>query len=265
MPEASHTDFAPVLSAFSPVSLEEMDSVKLMNRIDTKYVCTEATLLSILEDAAAAGYRVLEVDGSRISPYDSVYYDTPALKMFRDHRNKRLVRQKVRTRCYVLSGEAFLEIKRKNNKGRTKKKRTRIPLEEMMDFRADSAAVDYLASHSAFRVEDLLPSAETSFRRITLVNPGMTERLTIDCALKFRNLRTRMGASLKDAVIIELKQDGRERSRMKEILLERRVHPFRVSKYCIAVTLTDPSAMPGRFKLKVRGIEKIIDNKISIL
>ena len=42
MPEASHTDFAPVLSAFSPVSLEEMDSVKLMNRIDTKYVCTEA-------------------------------------------------------------------------------------------------------------------------------------------------------------------------------------------------------------------------------
>ena len=91
------------------------------------------------------------------------------------------------------------------------------------------------------------------------------ERLTIDTCVCFSNLRTGIEASLKDAVIIELKQDGRSGSRMKRLLLEERIHPFRVSKYCIGVSLSDPGAIPGRFKLKIRGIEKIIDNKITVL
>ena len=227
----------------SPISLAEMDAVKLMNRIDTKYVTTQAVLMDLLKDAAAAGYRVLEADGARISPYDSVYYDTPALKSFYDHRNKRLVREKVRTRLYVNSGATFLEVKRKNNHGRTKKKRS--PVSGIM--------ID---------VPELSPSVETLFRRITLVNSAMTERLTIDTCVCFRNLRSGIEASLKDAVIIELKQDGRAPSEMKGILLRHRIHPLRVSKYCIGVSLTDPGVIPGRFKEKIRGIEKIIDKKI---
>lgn len=241
MPERQHT--VDVLSAMSPISLAEMDAVKLMNRIDTKYVTTQSVLMDILKDAASAGYRVLEADGARISPYDSVYYDTPALKSFYDHRNKRLVREKVRTRLYVNSGETFLEIKRKNNHGRTKKKRSPI-------------------SGTLIDVPGLSPSVETLFRRITLVNSARTERLTIDMGLCFKNLRTGIEASLKDAVIIELKQDGRAASEMKGILLNHRIHPFRVSKYCIGVSLTDPGVIPGRFKEKIRGIEKIIDKKI---
>ena len=259
MPEASN--MADILSAMAPISIAEMDAVKLMNRIDTKYVTTQAVLMDLLRDAASAGYRVLEADGARISPYDSVYYDTPALKSFYDHRNKRLVRQKVRTRQYC-SGETFLEIKRKNNHGRTKKKRCPIPAGSMMDFRGDKAATDYLASHSDYTAEVLTPSLETIFRRITLVNAARTERLTIDMDLCFKNLRTGIEASLKDAVIIELKQDGRAASEMKGILLNHRIHPFRVSKYCIGVSLTDPGVIPGRFKEKIRGIEKIIDKKI---
>ena len=262
MPASSHICFGEDLAPMAPITLEEMNSVKLMNRVDAKYLTNEATLRGILSDAAAAGYRVLETEGQRISPYDTIYYDTPGLRMFCDHHNRRLVRQKVRTRCYVQSGDAFLEIKRKNNHGRTKKKRIGIPLSEMMDFHADSPACEYLASHSWFQAGELSPVLETAFRRITLVNPGLTERLTIDTQLQFQNFRSGKSTTLQDAVIIELKQDGRMASPMRGILLDRRVKPVRVSKYCIAVTLTDPSARSGRFKVKVRAIEKTIGNKL---
>ena len=262
MPDNRHIAFEGPLEALAPITLAEMDGIKLMNRIDSKYLTDEATLLEILADAASAGYRVLVTEGVRISPYASVYYDTPGLRMFYDHHNRRLVRQKVRTRVYVNSGDTFLEIKRKNNHGRTKKKRMGIPLGEMQSFQADAAACDYLAAHSWFTAGELSPSARTAFHRITLVNPEKTERLTIDTLLQFQNFRTGLKTNLQDAVIIELKQDGRAASQMKGILLDLRIKPVRVSKYCMAITLTDPVAKTGRFKVKVRTIEKTIGNKI---
>ena len=262
MLESKHISFVKPLEALQPITLEEMEGIKLMNRIDSKYLTDEATLLHILDRAAEAGYRVLVTEGMRISPYESVYYDTAGLRMFYDHHNRRLVRQKVRTRSYVNSGDTFLEIKRKNNKGRTKKKRMGIPAAELMDFRADDAACAYLAGHSWFTAPELSPVLETAFHRITLVNPAKTERLTIDTQLSFKNFRTGKETSLQNAVIIELKQDGRAESQMKNILLDLRIKPVRVSKYCIAVTLTDPQAKSGRFKGKVRRIEKTIGNKL---
>lgn len=262
MPETEHINFSGMLGRFSSIGLEEMESIKLMNRIDSKYLTNEQTLLEVLADAAEAGYRVLETEGERISAYDSVYYDTDGLRMFYDHHNRRLVRQKVRTRCYVNSGLTFLEIKRKNNKGRTKKKRIRIPQGQLQSFSANPEACAYLEAHSWFRAQELSPSAETLFCRITLVNPAKTERLTIDTRLCFKNFRTEKETSLQDAVIIELKQDGRAASQMKGILLDHRVKPVRISKYCVALTLTDPAAKTGRFKVKVRTIEKTIGKKL---
>lgn len=262
MPQNPHISFDETLEKLAPITLEEMDSIKLMNRIDSKYLTNEKNLLQLLERAAAVGYRVLVTQGTRINPYDSIYFDTAGLRMFYDHHNRRLVRQKVRTRCYENSGDAFLEIKRKNNHGRTKKKRMGIPLGEMQSFQADAAACDYLAAHSWFTAGELAPSARTAFHRITLVNPEKSERLTIDTLLQFQNFRTGLKTNLQDAVIIELKQDGRAASQMKGILLDLRIKPVRVSKYCMAITLTDPVAKTGRFKVKVRTIEKTIGNKI---
>ena len=254
-----------VLDTISPILLGEMDSIKLMNRIDTKFLTTEATLVHVLEDAAARGYRALETEGTRISAYDTLYYDTTGLQMFLDHHNRRLVRQKVRTRTYVGSGQTFLEIKRKNNHGRTKKMRTEIPPAGFRDFSAEPAARQLLEKYSAFPAEVLSPALETLFRRITLVNAARTERLTIDTGLRFRNARNGREASLQDAVIIELKQDGRAASEMKDILLDPRVKPARLSKYCIGTTLTDGAVKSNRFKPKVRMIEKTIDKKLNAI
>ena len=145
-----HISFERELDAFGPITLDEMKSVKLMNRVDAKFLTSETGLQAVLADAAAAGYRVLVTEGERQSPYDSVYFDTPGLQMFLDHHNRRLVRQKVRTRCYVRSGQAFLEIKRKNNHGRTSKKRMAIEPFEMMEFSGNAEACAYLAKHSWF-------------------------------------------------------------------------------------------------------------------
>lgn len=265
MPDTKLSSVEEAVSAIPPITLEEMDSVKLLNRIDSKYLTDETALLRVLADAKAAGYRALETEGAKISPYNSVYYDTPELRMFTDHHNKRLVRQKVRTRVYENSGDAYLEIKRKNNKGRTKKKRTHIPAAELQDFSHDAVAVEYLAGHSNYTVDMISPVLSTAFRRITLVNPAKTERLTIDTSLMFTNFRTGKKASLGSAVIIELKQDGHAASQMKNILLDHRIHPARVSKYCVAVTLTDPLSKHNRFNLKVRLIEKIINKKIKVI
>ena len=256
-------DELPALQQLPPITLEEMDSVRLLNRTDTKFLTDEQTLVGILQDAVAAGYRALVTDGSKIAWYDTLYFDTPELGMFLDHHNRRLVRQKVRTRVYVASGQCFLEIKRKNNHGRTKKKRTGIPVADFKDFSGNAAACEYLAGHSNYTADGLSPSLETVFRRITLVNPAMTERLTIDSCLGFKNIRNGAESSLANGVVIELKQDGRADSPMRGILLDHRVKPIRVSKYCVGVTLTDHVVKSGRFKAKIRMIEKQINNKIS--
>ena len=135
----------------------------------------------------------------------------------------------------------------------------------MSGFAGNPRACEYLARHSWFTVGDIHPVLSTAFNRITLVNSARTERLTIDTALFFSNFQTGKKASLEDAVIIELKQDGHAASQMKGILLSHRVKPLRVSKYCMAVTLTEPSVKSGRFKVKVRRIEKIINKRIQVI
>lgn len=253
------------LASMQPITLGEMDSIKLMNRIDSKYCTRLDTLLEVLQDADRHGYRVLEVEGLRLSPYNSMYYDTDTLGMFLDHHNRRLVRQKVRTRVYVSSGQTFLEIKRKNNKGRTRKKRIEIPGADFADFRSNPEADAFLTEISGYLPTDLKPRMETIFDRITLVNAAKTERLTIDTNLRFVNHDTGITSGLKSAVIIELKQDGRADSEMKGILLDHRVKPIRVSKYCIGTTITNPGVKSSRFKVKVRRIEKVINEKITTL
>ena len=114
------------LERMKPIPLEEMDSVKLMNRIDTKYVTDESGLDKLLEMAADQGFMACLIAGKKITPYWSMYYDTDDLEMFRIHRAGHATRQKIRVRNYVSTGVTFLEIKRKNNKGRTKKKRIQI-------------------------------------------------------------------------------------------------------------------------------------------
>ena len=243
------------LDNLESITLGEMDSVKLLNRTDTKYITTESGLERLLE-AAAGSYRALVTQEGKICTYDTVYYDTPELQMYLEHHNRRLVRKKVRVRTYVGSGETFLEIKRKNNHGRTKKKR--MHCEREAAFNEEQAA--FLTEKSGYQPDEIAPKLRTAFQRITLVNKDMTERLTIDTSLWFERLSDGVRSGLGSAVVIELKQDERSDDRTTMLLRDLGIKPFKMSKYCIGTAMTCPEIKQNRFKKKIRHIKKLTEN-----
>lgn len=242
-----------------PITLNEMKDVKLMNRVDTKFLVTSDELIAILK-GIRDHYYAQEVEGNRLSPYSTVYYDTPDLKMYTIHHDRHLVRDKVRVRTYVDSQLTFCEVKHKSNKGRTKKKR--IEVRPGTDVTKDPETVSFLTEKQPYPVESLSPNLETAFDRFTLVNFEKTERLTIDCNLHFYNFVSGTKASIDPLVIMELKQDGRARSLLKEVLFNLRIKPYKISKYCIGTAMTRPEVKQNRFKKKIRRINKLQTSSI---
>lgn len=265
------------------IDLDRIAAVRLMNRVDTKFLADERQCMRLLEEAADR-YYVQAIGTVRACRYSTLYYDTPQWEMYHLHHNRRLTRQKVRTRTYVETGVSFLEVKNKSNKGRTRKLRMRIGGGIFATAPSDAEAAAFLRQKSSYAPDTLTPSLATRFVRVTLVNRAMTERLTIDFDLHFTNVRAGAGeaergaaaasggadaerhrdangtASLGGLAIIELKQDTTAPSPMKEILARLRIKPFKISKYCIGEALTNPHVKRNRFKAKLRAIDKMSRN-----
>ena len=105
------------IKRFNSIQLDELANVRLMSRIDTKYVFNVSRLPGIL-DEVTAGYVMLEIDGEKEQAYETIYYDSSAYDMYTNHHNGKLNRYKVRVRKYVSTQQKFLEVKFKNNKRR---------------------------------------------------------------------------------------------------------------------------------------------------
>lgn len=243
------------------ITLEQMRSVKLMNRIDTKYVASEEGVLRLLIEASKCGYRAQVHGGVIAARYDTRYYDTESRDMYIVHHNRQLTRQKIRTRHYEDGAATYLEVKNKNNRGRTKKKRIEIPIENLMDFAGNSEALSFIEPLARYNIKSLSPAIATRFVRITIVNPELTERITIDLDLEFTDLRSGRVGKIDGMAIIEIKQDGNIRSKAKDILNTLRIKPMRISKYCLGTALTVDGIKRNRMIEKIRRIEKRIANR----
>jgi hypothetical protein len=79
-----------------------MDSVKLQNRIDTKFMFRENILPSVLEKMNDY-YYVLDIKGLRYNHYETLYFDTKDFDLYLRHHNGRVNRYKFRARKYVES------------------------------------------------------------------------------------------------------------------------------------------------------------------
>lgn len=227
-----------------------------MNRTDTKFVTNLEKLKELL--AMAQGkYYAQEVCGHRISPYKTTYWDSLAEhEMFRTHLCGHTPRTKVRVRTYVDTNQTFLEIKQKDNHGKTRKKRVAVPsLEAVIN---GEAGEDFLEDITGYSFADIKPTLGNRFSRITLVNLGKTERLTIDFNLSFYNYETGEEAAMDNAVVIELKRDGRVSSPILPMLRELRIKPSGFSKYCIGTAVTNEKLKRNRFKPRLHKIGKII-------
>lgn len=244
-----------LLHKLPPITLEEMSGIRLMNRTDCKYVTNVATLMELLK-LAEGSYYAQDLNGSRICGYATTYWDTPQdHEMFRCHHCGHAPRTKVRARTYLDTQHSFLEVKKKNNHGKTSKKRVAVPsIQAVIDERAGE---DFLKERTGYTFDDLIPTLSNRFSRITLVNNGKTERLTIDFNLHFFNNENGVRQAMDDIVIIELKRDGRVASPIVPLLRQLRVKPSGFSKYCIGSAVTNPSLRQNRFKKRLVKIRKI--------
>ena len=240
-----------LITKFDPITLSEMDNVKLMNRTDTKFTFQSEKLLDILLKMIDT-YYVLDIDGKRIQDYRSLYYDTKDRKFYLDHHNQRVNRNKIRFREYVDSQLTFMEIKLKNNKGRTIKKRMKVPKIPLV---LDDNHKKYIYDIIGERL-NVLPQQWINFSRITFVHKTNKERLTIDKGLNFRD-QDGVG-DLKDIIIAEVKQERMSRSSdFIRIVKEMSILPMRLSKYCISTIQLNTEIKKNRFKKKQLFINKL--------
>ncbi len=250
-------DFETLILQFSPIDLSEMDSVQLMKRTDTKYVFGEEELSQLLQ-GIQNDYRVLSVNGIRSNRYRTLYFDTASHNFYLQHQNGKLNRIKVRFRKYIESDLCFFEVKFKNNKGETIKKRVKVE-----DFEEELSNNQVTFINKVADVQSPLePKLWNTFNRITLVNTHLKERLTIDYNLKFE-----MGdqhLEMDNVVIAELKQERLNRnSPFAGIAKKLRIRETRISKYCIGSVLLNENLKYNRFKPKILTLKKISNGLVA--
>ena len=251
----AHEHIIKYLRELPPITLEEMSSIRLMKRTDTKFL-TDIMTLALLLEKVKGNYYVQEINGTRVANYSTTYWDDAEEHcMFRVHHSGHRPRTKVRVRSYLDSNLVFLEIKKKDNHGKTSKKRIKVPsLEAVVN---EQFGGDFLQERTGLTFRDIIPTITNRFQRITLVNYAKTERLTIDFDLHFHNLETGVEQAMERVVIIELKRDGRADSPILPLLRELRIKPSGFSKYCIGSAVTNAGLRQNLFKERITYIRKV--------
>ena len=229
-----------------------MDEVRLMDRTETKFTFNIRELSSVLNKAKAY-YHILDIEGNRISRYRTLYFDTEKFELYNKHHNGKLNRYKIRHRTYVESNIGFLEVKFKNNKGRTLK--TRIKELLVPDLNTGKA-FNFLEKMLPFSPLSLLPKIHINYSRITLVNKVSAERLTLDLNLEFENGEIRK--KFNQLVIAEVKQDSKIASPFISIMHHNHIREGAISKYCFGVASIFPEVKKNNFKQKLSHINKLV-------
>lgn len=235
------------------IGLSEMDSVSLLQRMDTKFVIPYARLEKMLL-AVSDKYRSLDINNQRLATYETHYYDTEQFALYKAHHNGKLNRYKVRHRAYVESELSFLEVKFKTNKGKTIKTR----INSASNPKGFSASeLEFIDSQMNYLpANDLKRVLTNTFKRATLVSIENRERLTIDTQLSFQH-EDRL-IELPHLAIIEVKNDKSSgRSEFLKLMREMHISPYSFSKYCTGVSMLYPDIKRNNFKVRLLFLNKL--------
>lgn len=243
-------DLNKILTNFESVKLKEIDSVKLLNRMDTKFLFESAKLPDLLQKLKEH-YYVLEIKKNRVSRYETLYFDTEDLRCYYLHQFGRANRYKVRIRRYLESNQTFLEVKFKNNHDKTKK--SRIEVEDNL-FEIKQEHMPFITNKAKINNIELKDTLWVYYSRISLVSKDFTERLTIDANLNFE--KDNEVVNYDKIVILELKQDKRNFSQAKSILQDLRIFKSSCSKYCLGIASLHP-VKRNSIKEKIRLINRM--------
>ena len=243
------------LARFAPVDLAELvDAAGLMTRIDRKYLVDDETSTRLLA-ALDPQTRALEIDGSRQSTYESVYFDTPDLLSYRMAAQARRRRFKLRTRGYVDSDIAYLEIKTKGARGETVKDRTEYDA-QVRDRLTDQARLEVADALEtvgvpAERATELESTLVTRYRRATLLMADRGSRTTIDTDLEWIE-PDGGGFELPGMTIVETKSMS-QASEVDRILWRLGARPVSLSKYATGLAALHPELPRNKWSRLLRG------------
>lgn len=247
-----------ILKTFDSVSLQDLDAVKLQNRIDTKYMLSIQELELVLKEIQK-NQKVLEIDGTRLFTYKTIYFDTPDFRFYKDHHNGCINRVKVRCREYVESHLVMYEIKRKLFGTRTDKQRKVIARLPEQIPQEDYALIRY----KRLNAQPIEKKMTNEFRRITLTNNEFTERITIDLDIRLSNEHETI--DLPEIAVIEVKQGKTDVfSHTIQVLKKLGIRESSFSKYAIGTALLEKSLKHNAFKpilLKIEKLKKEYANK----
>ena len=242
-----------LLNHFQTVSLDDLDTVRLLDRKDTKFVFNQIHLPLILEKLKPF-YKILEINNDRVYTYDTTYFDTDDFRFYVQHHNGSRNRFKVRFRRYSSDKKSFFEIKIKNNKDRTVKKRLKV--DEINEYLGGLEG-DMVSKIIGLSPSQLTPKLDLEFSRITLTDNNFNERLTIDANLSAKN-----GTSNKlfdQLIISEIKQNKyNPKSDFIRILRNLKIQEMRFSKYCMGLLHVNNNLKYNRFKPRLIQINKIL-------
>jgi len=238
-------------SQFNPIRLDEINQLKLLRRIDKKFVMPVSNLEALL-NSVKDHYQIMEIGGDRDFEYHTSYFDTTELNLYLNHQNQKLNRFKIRIRTYKISDKTFLEVKQKNNKGRTIKSRIEIDNKHKLN----DAHYEFIESVVPLNGYKLEKSAENSFKRITLVSFETLERITIDYDLRFWTPDSII--ELPYVSIVEVKRDrAGTTSPVVQTLKDFKVYPRGFSKYCMGLTYLYPNLKQNSFKKNKLFLKKL--------
>jgi hypothetical protein len=227
------------LTSFPPITLADLDSSWTMaRRYDTKFIVERRVMEQFL-DQTTTSFAALEIAGKRAFTYRTTYFDTPDLLLYRDHAQGRSRRVKVRTRQYIESNRARLEVKAKLGNGQTQKTlfegRSNLgPLEiPLID---QAIAQTYPTARYSDVASQLIQSAITTFVRSTIINQNSVERITFDSSLLLDS-NGKQVQLLPELVLVEVKSIHQISDTVRE-LRQLGFHPTSFSKYCAGIEST---------------------------
>lgn len=259
---AVNVDILNAVAQMAPISLAEMESVRLLDRVDTKFLLTEQQLTQILQTVGHQ-YRVLAATDDRINRYRTIYFDTPDFTTYQQHHNDFHPRYKIRCREYMDSNMFFMEIKCKTNRRRTVKRRMEInTMVERLDHRQfHGRVIDFIGAYSPLEPRELTACIQNQFGRITLVSRARPERLTIDVDYS-HSWHGRRGG-LPGIVIAEVKQPKFSvNSDFVQQLRRQGIRRTGFSKYCTGIIDLYPYVKYNRFKRRFLMLDRL--NRQSI-
>jgi hypothetical protein len=246
------------LPDFAPLSLAALNAkAAMLERQDNKYILAADRLWPAL-DLFRQHFDMLDIDGRRAFTYATQYFDDAEQRAYYDHHQGRRKRGKVRVRSYVDAGFSYLEVKLKDIRDVTVKRRLRV---DHGMAALDGAAMAFV--DTCFRDQygtgfgrPLGAVIGMEYARMTLVAKEGGERMTIDTRLRFQSGSMVCDVS-PDMFIVETKS-ARGNGIADKILRGLHLHPTRrCSKYCIAMAALGQVTQHNRFLPALRRLHLV--------